>query len=340
MEDKTLYWPILKMAWQIAKKIKNLWFFGLFAAIVGGGEFEILVQAFLNPHGQKGIIQSMINSFQNGWQNGLASGSNSWQNIWAAIINQPGITIFLILLIGVSLAVTLFILWLAVASQIGLVRNIHLGNKNKKTTINEGIDFANANFWPIAAINLLMKIVLFILFLILGKEIIMLAPYGLGGKVAYYLSFAVLIVIVITISFILRYQICYFLLKKEKFTPALKAAWRLFLKNWLISLEMAFILFAVYCFLTLAIFYLANILLAIPFVLIFYSQLKFGAIVTIGIVTIILTLTIILLFTAVWTVFQWAAWILLFNRLVLGEGLSKIIRVSKQIGQLPGYLKK
>ena len=36
------------------------------------------------------------------------------------------------------------------------------------------------------------------------------------------------------------------ILKKEKIITALKSAWKLFIGNWLISLEMAFILFIVY----------------------------------------------------------------------------------------------
>ncbi len=40
MEEIALYRPIFKKTWQIIKKHKPLWFFGIFAAILGtGGEF-------------------------------------------------------------------------------------------------------------------------------------------------------------------------------------------------------------------------------------------------------------------------------------------------------------
>jgi hypothetical protein len=40
----SLYRSILKRAWEISWKFKYLWFFGLFAALLGnGGEFEIIL---------------------------------------------------------------------------------------------------------------------------------------------------------------------------------------------------------------------------------------------------------------------------------------------------------
>lgn len=335
MEDTALYRPILKKSWQITKKFKNLWFFGLFAAILGvGGEYEILSRAITNPQTEGGIINQIRRSFELGWQEGLTAvgGGGFWSNLWSAITNNPQAmgTALVVFILTTILAIFLF--WLAIISQIGLIRNITLIHQNKKATLNEGIDFAIKNFWPVLFINILMKLAVFILFFILGREIILLTRGDAVSLIIYFLSFVIFITIVFVIYFLLRYQIYYLLLQQQKFNQALKSAWQLLKNNWLVSLEMAFFLFVIYLLAVIIATFIIALLFAAPFVVVYFFPILSPLIGQIILATSALLIIAIVIFTfSIVSVFQWAAWTILFDRLAGSGAVSKIMRGSQQL---------
>ncbi|HLD28607.1 MAG TPA: hypothetical protein VJB67_03250 [Patescibacteria group bacterium] len=338
MEDTALYRPALKGAWQITKRLKNLWFFGLFAAIIGSsGEYEILASAIYNPYNIHGIFTDIIDSFKAGWQNGLNAGNGFLSNLWGAITQSPQSLIIAGLIMIVAIIVTIFIIWLAVISQIGLIKNSELASKKKTPTLNDGINYALDRFWPVLTANIVFKVVLSVLFLIIGKEIILLSNPNILSKLLYYLSFMIFIAIIFVISFIIRYQIFYIVLKKQKLMSSFSSAWSLFKKNWLVSLEMAFILFLIYVIVIFFTTLISTLLLAVPFVLPVYYSIPLWLAGGISIVALLLLLILTLAVTAVLSTFQWLAWIIIFNQLDSSMGLSKIIRVSQK---LPEYFKK
>ena len=98
MEEKQLYRPILKKAWQITRKFKSLWFLGLFAAIFsGGGEFEILSRIIFNPVNDQGAIKEFMASFKSGINDSLQAGGDLGvafhfgQNIRQAVLGEQKI---------------------------------------------------------------------------------------------------------------------------------------------------------------------------------------------------------------------------------------------------------
>ncbi len=330
MEDNALYRPVIKRAWQTVFKFKNLWFFGLFAAILGaGGEYEILTRAMVNP--RDGIIAGMINSFKLGLENGLVTGQDLWHNFFSTIAKQPGNFSLTILILVIGLAISLFILWLAIISQIGLIKNCSSAAKGKGATVNEGINFAVKNFWPVLLVNAGAKIIFSIIFIILGWLVLILTAKSYG-LVAYCCAFIIFLAIVFMISFVARYQIYYILLKKQKLATALDSAWELFKKNWLISLETAFILFAVYLASVVLALFFASLLIAIPLVMLFYlpqAPMFFAS--SVAILSLLLVLAEILLIVAFTSAFQWTAWTILFEKLTGGDGVSKIVRGAEAI---------
>lgn len=339
MEDTALYRPILKKAYLITKKFKNLWFFGLFAAILGtGGEYEIFIRAMSRPNNVDGVILGTLTSFKEGWTSGAALGGNFWSNFWSLLITDPLSVIGIILLLIVSITIALFFIWLTLISQIGLIRNGDLAGKNKRAGINEGIDFAVKNFWPVLLINVVLKIILFIIFLLLGEMVILLSARGAAGVAIYYLLFLIFVFIVFIISFLLRYQIFYLLLKKQKLMAALKSSWKLFVKNWLISLEMALVMFMLYIIATILTLLAGLVIFNLFFIIIFNFALPFWLFNLLLFIVFLSVIIIIPLITALLSTFQWSAWTLLFNRLTAGKGISKVIRISQQLPQLPNYL--
>lgn len=338
MEDKALYRPILKKSWAITKNYKNLWFFGLFAALLGlAGEYEILGRAVTYPpKDDQGIIAETINNFILGFQEGAAFEGGFWSNMWSAMMAEPLSLIIPIILLLVTLGITAFVIWLAVISQIGLINNVNLISRNKKTTINSGIDFAVKKFWPILGIDVVLKIILSILFFVWGGLILVLTFKGAAGLLLYYLVFVIFIVIVWIVSFLAKYQVFYILLKQQKIVPALNSSWKLLKTYWLISLEMAFILFVIYIVSLIITGTIVASLMAVPFILPIYFNISLFMAVIISLLVIILSLIISLWITAVLAVFQWSAWTLLFNKLIAPRStVSSIVRASRS---MPNYL--
>jgi len=110
MEERTLYRPILKEAWQITKNFKSLWFLGLFAAVLGGsGEFELLARIIFKPGSNQGLILGAFESFKTGIQNTLPTGADLWSNLLTLLINAPLNLISLILVLVAIVLIALFI---------------------------------------------------------------------------------------------------------------------------------------------------------------------------------------------------------------------------------------
>ena len=339
----SLYRPILKKAWDISRRYKSLWFFGLFATIISsGGEYEIISRAIYDPTNQGGFITIITESMKTGIDSALSVGGNFWINMWQSIIKYPIPSIIALLLLIITITVGLFFAWIAVTSQIGIIRNISLIIKNKKPTINEGIDFGVKKFWPVLGMDVVLKIILFALFFILGQELILTSGGGIMLTIIYYLSFILFVFVVLIISFIIKYQIFYILLTNGKIIASLKSAYQLFIKNWIISLEMAFVLFLVYIVSGFISLLCSTTLSAIPLVIVplYFSFLPIFVSYLIAIICFILMVLIIFFIAAFVTTFQWASWTALFMRINSGEESSKIERTVQQLQNIPAIFAK
>ncbi|MFA6421829.1 MAG: hypothetical protein WCV92_00260 [Candidatus Buchananbacteria bacterium] len=338
MSDTSLYRPTLKKAWQITKRFKSLWILGFFATLLSsGGEYEIITRFFYSPK-NRGFIGDFMNSFNSGIQAGLADGGNLWQNIIGAITSSPFTTIMAILIAAVAIAIAVFFIWLGIISQISLIKNISTINKNKKPSLNEGFSHGGKNFWPVFWSNVVLKVALFIIFIIFGS-IALLFSGNLWQTIVYFIIFVVFAIGALLISVIFKFQIFNITLNKERFIPALQNAWLLFKSNVLIALETALVLLGVYI-VGLFISAIASLILTAGplFILpLYFSTIApIAAYIILGFCT-VLMIVIIVFVAAFITTFQWAVWTLLFSRIYGGEEESKITRTIGQIQNLPTY---
>lgn len=127
----------------------------------------------------------------------------------------------------------------------------------------------------------------------------------------------------------MKYAIAYVIIYKSKTGQALKQSWRLFKGNWLISLEMAVMLFFINLLVGLAVV-LAILALAVPFL--FLGLIFYYALAAVGswlIVALAFTsfLLIVVVVGAALAVFQIASWISLFMELDKNRGVSKLARI-------------
>jgi hypothetical protein len=331
MEEVKLYRPILKNAWQITKKFKALWFFGLFAAILSsGGEFELISRIIFNSGtSEQSVIKGIVENFKLGLEAGLTNGTSIWSNIWTSVIESPTALLSALLVMLITITITAFIVWLAVVSQVGLVRNIDLNSKNKKTTVNEGIDKGVEKFWPILIVNAIYKLIILIVFILLGKEILLLTILKTTGVILHIVSLVIFSIITVIVSFLVRYQLLYMILKNTNAKEALKSSYDLFKNNWLVSIEMAFILFIVYFIITSIAAFVIAVLIAVPMVFLTGAyQIPVWAMGIIGLLSFVSVFIVTFFTTAILSTFQWSSWTLLFNKISSNRAISKIVKLS------------
>lgn len=321
----TIYRHILSEALKTTWHYKYLWFFGLFAALLGNsGELEVIFRGFSgapNP----GLFPGLSNLGETGiFSTGI------FNNI-ANLSRSDPFTLFLML--GVFLIVvgiSVFLVWLAVVSQAALVNNVAREKADKTHDFKEGMHEGVKKFWPVFGLNVLYRLVLYVAFFLLSVPIITSINQGSGAaiNILYIISFVVFVPLGIIFSFITKYAIAFIVVKKEKFMSAIRLGWQLFEKNWLISIEMAFLLFAI-SFLVGIAAVLILLVLTIPFLFIgillssvgFYFNMY-----AIMVSALILYVGFIAILGAMLSTFQVSAWTNLFIELVSRGGVSKLVR--------------
>jgi ABC-type sugar transport system permease subunit len=252
----SLYRKIFKEALHATWKNKYLWFFGLFAALFGTSSDYEIISRFLT--GDSSVF---------GWQ--AIQGTNvlsiqTFRTISDFMTEDPlsfMLTMFVALFI---LVLVVFLVWLATVSQVALVTNAAALSAGKKTGFKDGIEAGGKNFWPVFGLNIFNKALISIVFLIVGLPLALSAGRSLVAYNFFYLLvFIVFVPVAIIISFIVKYAIAYKVIKSKSLLDSLKKSWQLFVENWLVSVEMAFVLFALNFFYGLAVLLLMLVLASI-----------------------------------------------------------------------------
>jgi len=317
------YRNILKQAWQLTWHNKYLWWFGVFAALLGnGGELEILFNnAGANP--SQAIFPS--------WQRIAATGVFKWQtfaNI-GNLLKTDALNITLVLLSCLAvLAILLFLVWLVIVAQAALVNNSAAVIRQKKNNFRDGLAAGLLNFWPVFGLNVLVKAVIYVLLVAVSLPVIFFQT-SFSANVFYIIALVIMVPLAIVLSFIIKYAIAYVVIDKSRVVEALGQSWRLFKNNWLISFEMAVILFAINLLVGLAII-LVILTLAVPFLflgLIFHYAFSVVGSWLIAALAFACFIATIVFTGAALSVFQVSSWTGLFLELDSKGGTAKLVRL-------------
>lgn len=322
------YRLILKQALQITLKYKYLWLFGLFAALTAAGgswEYNILIQGFGknvidSSYLQLEKILAVLDLMAN-FGDGLITLITS--DIWS-ILNA----LTLILLTGLLL---FCFIWLSISSQgalINALKNILKGKqKNQIISYRENLTVGHKNFWPVLMMNILIKFLIVFAFFIISIPLLLLALKDVSGLAFIYVVLFVLFVPLATgFSLMMKYAISYQIFEEYGFFKSIEKAYKLFKKNWLISLEMAVILFLI----SFAVALVFALIASIIFLPLFITGLVINAPwLTWTIIYLVIALTIF--FGALLSTFQISAWTGLFFHLKeKGGALAKLERLIRK----------
>jgi len=310
---KPFYRVILRNAWLILRRYKFLWFFGFFAALTSNGEeYDILVRNVNTATNIENQVTSLRKFIQDGT---LGTAWDSLKNYFTSHVFSSILAIF------VSLVVILIIIWLITISQTAIIYTASLHREKKQNGFLDAFIVGNKYFLPIFLLNIIAKIIIYGGLLIFGIPLTI--GYVNTGNITWLsvLSIFVLLILILfnmIISFITKYASSYVILKGKRVWDAFRNGWKLFFKNWLISLEMALILFVInFCisFVIIALLAFAGVPFTLVGIYVFYA--------------------IILFMGALLATFQFSSWTYLFLDLNENIGISKLVRIfrPKQIKQ-------
>jgi hypothetical protein len=318
------YRIFLKQAWNITKKYRHLWFFGIFASLTAiGGEYQLITQSFkAQPGGHFAdngilIIYNLFNPtfYSNFGQLAATNISAFWS---------------LISVIVLALLLVLIMIYLAITSQAALIeqsaRLILSKKKNETLSINEGIIFGRHHFWPVLSLNLLNSFIVNACLLIISLPLIFLLITNSSAITLIYSAlFIIFIPVVLSIALIMKYAIASNVLENNSFILSIEKAWKIFQKNWLVSLEMAIIQFLINFIVGLG----ALIIISLFFVplLLLSLQLYLPSLLTLSFLLIITSMLVV---ASILNTFQISTWTGLYLHLQQKRGISKIERFFKR----------
>lgn len=323
------YRQILKKSFQLTLRNKILWILGFLAALLGnGGEYNIFFSN-LNKISETDItLKTLSSSFSS---NFIANSAFVYlKNLITA--QQPIISFLILLLLG-------GLIYLTITAQGALIAIIYKLVKKKYQPRSGSIAVKKrwlkirGKFWELFFTNLIFKgggIVL--AFLISMPFVILLSSFtnlsiASTVMIAGGLIFTPLIIIV---SFLVKYALIFIVVKDQDPISAFASSLKLWQNNWLITVEIAVILFVLNLFIGIIAF-IGALILSFPIIaavalIIHPLALPDGYYFTIIAWILIIILPIL---GSIFAVFQYGAWTILFAKITSRRRMySKLARVA------------
>jgi len=304
----TIYRNLLREAWALTWHRKSLWVFGLFAACIStGGVVEIVWRAVARVQTGAVSLSQMLNHSFPGYEL-----FGRYLREWTVLpTDQVTILVTLYILIGVAVLVA------ALVSQAALVKGVHA---LRPFTLNEAIAASRGHFPHVLSLALLSKIAYAILFAlaVLPLALLQISNPPLEALIAF-LIFVVFVVAAVAVGVISMIALIEIVRENRHAIDGIHAGWKLFREHWIACMEYGLLLFVVVLVGGLAVF-AGLTLVSIPFAILLLlsilsgSPFLFALMNTVGT---ILFFTIIFSYVGASVVYQYAAWMLFFDRSLL-----------------------
>ena len=316
------YRDTLAAAWRVAWRKPWLWLLGLLAATMGNtGEFQSLISAF----------DRLGNPGQAWW----------WPMAWSPANGGSGVALTTLAIL-VVLAV---ILWLSVRSTNALYVASDQLLASRQTSLREAWRQSAGRFWATLGLVVIGKILTGFLLLMAVAPLVLAIGTGsskaavvVGGVVA----FVIFVPLSMVIAFATKYGVAYAVLDRRPFGHALADGWTLFWRNWLVSLEVALILFAIGAAVSVALVVTRLVILTLVVTLntvlgttglpVLTGALGFLAL---RVLADVITLPLVLLAGGLLSVYQTAAWTAVFRHVTSQRAMPKLLRMFSRRSPTP-----
>ena len=324
-----VYRPILKKAWEITRQNKFLWIFGFLAAALAGngGVYEIFIKGFERATSQGEILSQKTNWL---WNLGIFTFPRLEE-----IYEKAPLFVSLFWIISLAVLIVLgLIIYFSITSRGALISCVKKITGKRKTDFGDGWTAGVKFFWPIFGLNVLARTLIFGLLVLITIPAMFFITGG-GGGFAWNLFFYILTFVVFTglalfISFMTIYSSSFVVIDNLTFFEAIRASWRLFIGNWLVSIEMALILFLITLGVGVGIIiFSALCFIPVSLLLVAFAYLELSACFWLVIFLAVLGWIAALCFLgAALSTFQFSAWTLLFLELNKKIVWSKLLRFA------------
>lgn len=301
------YFKIIKDAWAITWKNRNLWWFGFFVTLGGGGG----INYFFNSGEEKELDPAQTEKILE-----FFSENMHW------IITFAIIAFLLLIIFSI----------LNIIGKGALITSIEKKSKGQIADFKSGWDSGKKNFWKIFIIDFSLGLFVFFTLLILISPVAILflnKNYVIGGILAF-IAILIFIPIAILSSYLKTYGYFYSVLGKLNFWPAIENAYNLFVKNIWASIILSLI------FIPLGIILMLIILAIIPIFLIIFLAIgaigyftlgKIAAII-IGAVGVFIFFIYAIFVKSIYAVFSQSIWILFFHEIATPKIPEAVIEVE------------
>lgn len=234
-----LYRKILNQAFAFSWQNKYLWFFGLFAALVGSGGYEIIGQSLSSSSVTVELLDNLVSAG--------AFDAGFFHNLTKIAMEKPLVLLAIFAMFSIIVAAVIFVFWLATVAQAAIVNNYVMFLGGKEHSFQSGLKAGFKYFWKVFFLNVLEKLVILLVLMIVNLPLIFSVfytknPFTSGGYVILYVLFVPLLLV---FSLLVKYAISYVVIKNETLAFSLKRSWQLFKDNWVISIEMACLMFVI-----------------------------------------------------------------------------------------------
>jgi len=314
------YRQAISHSWRLAWDHKLLLIFGFFATLLGQmGVVEILGKISfpsLTTTLEGGhILRTFVAGFS-----GLSLSIAGWA--WFGW------------LIAIILSLAAILLVVSVISQGALIHaSAQWAKKDSLPSTDKSWHSGATHFWGLLLVNILRKSIVVILGACVGCAVVhsVFQPSTALGMVYLLVVFVIAALVGMLISFLAIYTASYMVVENYPFSWALSAAWRLFVKHWLVSFEVGFIILGLNILLSLFAV-LGLIILFIPtFLTWFITFLAGNSILWIlGSVVTPFLFALFVVFLGSWfTVFSTSVWTYLFMKMHKVGIISRIVHILK-----------
>jgi len=317
------YRKILRQALNITWHNKYLWFFGIFAALLGaGGEYQI-INNIIENNGETTITGLSRYSF--------IFESELWTNLGFSFAQDPRQASIALIVLLLTLAIFIFLVILSISSQAAIIDQAKkLFNKEKKEIgISKGMLIGQSHFWPVLGINILIKLLISFIFFLIALPVILTAGSNWITLSVYVILFLIFIPIIISLSLIAKYSIAFIVIKKNTFLESIKNGFKLFINNCVVSLEMAILLILINI---VSVFIMLILLFAViaPFIILGLIFSNFTIFWLIAFFALTALIIVLILFGSMLNTFVISSWTKLFLKLLERKGKSKVKRLKEK----------
>jgi hypothetical protein len=310
-KEQTIYRHIVYDAWKITWQRKELWVFGLFAALTWGG-------------GAINYISDITTRFSSG------TPFNQSEITMRLFLNQFASPANSARIFAVVCAIILVAIVLASITSMGAI--LHAAAKygeDKESDMRKDLVVGGRSFWRIFAVVLLCRLVAVLLLLVVGLAFSGYTFVSPIFIIFYVLLFTAACLASLFLWFISSAAAAAIVIDNLNVRQALAAAAVLLKKHWLICIETTAILFAA-TIIAAVVIIVATIILSLPFTALLFaatfikSAIFMYILIVFGVVA---SVALIVIAGSALSVFTQATWALLYKRLGARGAVAKLERL-------------